>query len=235
MPASVKTLIQDCVQEALQLPRDPLAEDVRDLALQVYNTRGRDIFQAWPWDNTKIDEFTAPAAVSGVITFTYEVGEVRGIRSLNTSTDATGERLWNQDELQAATRGVSVESGRFIYLADSATGCRRIRIDAEDTTGVYRVLALKRFVQATVESAYDEDHPELTPTDYRVAVFTIDRAENALREFVKDALRLWAGEAPQNQGQTNLQNALQREQAHQDRERVATPRVPMFQEVGQWW
>lgn len=219
------------------LPRDPIATDIRDLALGMINARGRIIFDSWPWDNAKIDEFTAPTpAASGIITFLSNVESIRALKAFSAGDTDAGTRVWNQDELLAAAQGLDVASDRFIYLADSATGCRRIQVDADaGTENTYKVLALKRYVDAVVDDDYDPAAPEDTPTDYRVATFVIDRAEPALRAQVIDQLRIWDGEAPTGEGTSLVALAHRRETEDQDREKRFNPRYPMFAEVGNWW
>jgi len=230
MAATIKAIIQDCVQEALGLPRDPIATDIRDLALSAVNTRGRIVWDAWPWDNSKVDAFTVVASgTHGILQMPVTVDVVRAVRLAGDD----GYRLYPQDEILAAANGSDIEGERFQYVTDFE-GCRRIMLGAEAAGKTYSVLALSRWVDATVEEDYDPDEPADTPTDYRVMTFAIDRAEPALREFVKDALRAWAGDAPQGAGSDLLALAKNRETKQQDREIRVNPRCPMFEEVGSW-
>jgi len=234
--ATFEEIIVDSVQLALGLPRDPIAVDVRDLALAVMNKQGRIIWDAWPWDDEKVDEFEAPAMdASGIVTFAATVDVVRAVRAIQSgSTDDSGTRIWNQDELVAAARGEAVESDRFITLAQSG-GCRRIQLADPDSDATYKVLALKRWVPAVVDDAYSAGDPTATPTDYRVLEYVPDRAEPAVREYVEDALREWDGQKARNQGDALLRQAWKRENEQGDRERRAEPRYPAFDEAGNWW
>jgi hypothetical protein len=229
----IKSLIQDSVQSVLLLPRDPLQTQIRDLALAEVNNQGRIIFDAWPWDNSKIDPFDSPASDSdGIITFASTVDVIRAIRTIDTA-NTTGIPIFNQDEINAAINGETVSSERFIHLADSAAGCRRIQVDEEKAAATYKVLALKRFITyqslASTEAGYDATR------DYALVSFVIDRAEPALRAFVDDALRRYSGTSPVGNGGELLSEAKNRETSQQQRERRAEPRYPAYEEVGDWY
>lgn len=231
--ATIFEIIQDCVQEGLGLPRDPIATDIRDLALATVNTQGKVIWMSWPFDNEKIDEFTAPAAdANGIITFDATVDVIRAVRAL-TPDSVVGARIWNQDDIGAAAQGGTLSSDRFSYLSDYGA-FRRIKIDPAGEATSFKVLALRKWVPAIVSPSYTVGNPTATPTDYRVLEFPLDRAEPALREFVKDALRVWAGEKPQGKGGEFLEVARDRETQQQDRDRQASPRYPRFSELGDW-
>jgi hypothetical protein len=235
MAATVKEILQDCIQQALSLPRDPIQTDIRDLALSAYNEEGRIIWDSWPWDNEKVDEFTAPTASSeGIITFASTVDVVRAIKGYDDSSDVDGTRIWNEDELIAAANGESVSTDRFQHLADSSTGCRRIKVATDNDSGVYKALCLKRWVDAIVDAAYSSTTPSATPTDYRVLTFAVDRAETALREQIKDKLRIYRGKPVRGLGDKLLKTAMNRDQLDSDRERRINPRCPQFSDVGSW-
>ena len=225
-------IIQDAVQEGLGLPRDPIAVDIRDLALSSANNRGKIIWASWPFDNEKMDEFTAPtpSAVSGVIQFPSDVDAIRAVKAVVTGA-TEGTRIWSEDDLNAAAQGSEVSSERFIYLSDYQ-GCRRIKV--ADPTLTYRVLALSKWVDAIVDPNYSAVNPAATPTDYRVLTFPLDRAEPALLEMVKDDLRTWDGNAPKGEGISLLQLAKIRETEHQDRDQRLNPRYPAYSEAGDW-
>jgi len=224
-------IIQNAVQEGLGLPRDPIAVDVRDLALASANNRGKIIWSSWPFDNEKMDEFTAPTpSASGVIVFDSDVDAIRAIKSVQ-SGSTEGTRIWSEDDLIAASQGNSVSGERFIYLSDYQ-GCRRIKVS--DTTSSYRVLALSKWVDAIVDPNYSALNPDATPTDYRVLTFPLDRAEPALLEMVKDDLRVWDGVAPKGEAGTLIQVARSRELEQQDRDDRLNPRYPAYSEAGDW-
>ena len=230
--ATIKNLIEDAVQTVLLLPKDEIQTDIRDLCLSVINVQGRIIFDSWPWDNSKIDEFTTTASdADGIITLPTTVDVVRAIRTVPASSDSSIP-IFNQDEIDAALRGQSVDTERFQYLADASTGARRIKISGTSAAGDFKVLALKKFVtyQSTAVggSGYDATR------DYNLVSFVIDRAEPALRAFVEDALRLYQGMPLANGGPTLLNIALNREQKQQQRERRVSPRYPMFDDVETW-
>ena len=224
-------IIQTAVQEALGLPRSPIATDIRDLALSTVNTQGKIIWMSWPYDNEKMDEFTAPdTSESGVIVFGSDVDAIRAIKAMQAG-QTEGTRVWPEDELIAASNGQSVSTDRFIYIKDY-NGCRRIKV--ADPSLTYKVLALSKWVDAVVDEDYDEDIPDATPTDYRVMEFPLDRAEPALLAFVKDALRVWDGTAPTGEGGNLLAVAKNRETDQQDRDARINPRYPAYSEVGDW-
>lgn len=231
MAATVKQILQDCIQQALGLPRDPIQTDIRDLALGAYNEEGRIIWDSYPWDNEKLDPFDAPAAVIGIITFAADVDAIRAIRGVDSS--GNGTRVWSEDELIAAANGETVSSERFQHLAD-ANGCRRIRMATSTTLVTYSVLALKRFVDAVVDAAYDPADPAATPTDYRVMTFPADKAESALREMIKDKLRVFKGKPVRNMGDKLLETARRRDVLDTDRERRINPRSPNYSDIGEW-
>lgn len=236
MAKTIKTILQDCVAEAMGLPRDELPIDMRDLALAALNEWATVIWGSWPFDNEKLDEFTTPSPdADGIITFAATVDVVRAIKAVTTGNDDADVRIWNQDELLAAAQGVSVSSERFLHLKDDAAGCRRIKVAVDASVSAYKCLALARYVEATVEADYDEADPDATPTDYRVQTFLLDRAEPALRAYVKDALRKFEGIPQEKTGERLLALAVNREQLDSDRERRVEPRAPMFEDVGNWW
>jgi hypothetical protein len=225
-------IIQNAVQDGLGLPRDPIAVDIRDLALSSANNRGKIIWSSWPFDNEKMDEFTAPtpSAQSGVIVFSADVDAIRAVKVVPAGA-TEGTRIWSEDELNAAAQGGAVSSERFIYLSDYQ-GCRRIKV--ADPTLTYRVLALSKWVDAIVDPLYSPATPSATPTDYRVLTFPLDRAEPALLEMVKDDLRVWDGNAPKGEGISLMQLAKNRETEQQDRDQRLNPRYPAYSEVGDW-
>ena len=234
MAATVEDILTDCIQQALGLPRTPLDTEVRDLALGAYNEEGRIIWDEWPWDNEKLDEFTAPTADSdGIITFASNVEVIQAVKaSVTGATETT--RIWNEADRIAASRGVSVSEDKFGHMADDSDGYKRIRVDPDNDASSYTVLALKRWVDATVDAAYDSSAPTATPLDYRVETFIIDGAEPALRAAIKDVLRMWDGQRPLGNRDRLLGVALRRDQLDEDRDHRINPRSPMFSEVGNW-
>ena len=219
--ATIQDILVSCVQKALGLPRDDIATDIRDRALDEINDRGREIFDAWPWDNTKIDQFDAPAPVSGVITFASTVDVIRAIRVVDANGDDQGP-IFNQDEILASIQGQTdlSEVARYENLADDASGNRRIRVE-DDTTVTRKVLALNRFVAFT-SSATD-----------LAKQFQIRHAEIALKEFVCDALREYIGYPTLGKGPGALKIALDRATTIEQREIKVTPRHSWFTEIGE--
>lgn len=220
--ATYQTNIKDAVQ-LVGLDRDNIQNDVLNAAIAYANLEGKKIWDAWPWDNTKIDEFSAPTPdSSGIITFASTVDVVRAIRKLDASSNDGGP-IYNQDEVLAAVQGRTVLTDRFENLADDSSANRRIRVQLPATAGTvtYKVLALKRFVP-------------MTSSTYTTLSFPVDRAEGALIEALADKLREYLGRPKLGNAQTALNIALDRENSLSQREIRMVPRSPMFGDVGAW-
>lgn len=225
---TVEQIIQACMP-AVGLPKDPIRTDIRDIALDAYNLEGEKMWQAWPWDNSKIDEFSAPAPVSGVITFDATVDIIRAIRATSSADFTSGSSIFNEDEVLTAIQGNQVASDTFQNLADTSAGLRRILVNPSNSSDVYRVLAIRKWVPAIVDANYDSTNPTATPTDYRVMYFPLERATGAIMEFIKDALRDFAGVERAGRGPDALRIALQRERIQAQREIRVVPRRSMFE------
>jgi hypothetical protein len=238
MHNTYEDIIKDCIGQALMLPQDSITNELLTVALGAANEHAEVIWLAWPWDNEKIDEFETPSVDSdGIITFGSDVESVRAIKAIG-STDATSEtyRVWNQNDLLAAARGETVSSDRFIHLAADSSGNRRIQVtEPEDSTPTYHALALKKYTKAIIDDSYDDSNPTNTPTDYRVMTFALDRAEGALRAFIKDTLRRFQGITPEKNAGNLLAMAINRETQDSDKENRAEPQAPMYDEVGDWY
>ena len=214
----IKELIAGCVQRALGLPRDPVQIDIRDLALDGVNDEGRNIFDVWPWDNSKIDVFKADAPVSGVVTLPATVDVVRAIRTPDTNLAKHQIGLFNQDDVLAAVDDRVELTNRWENLSDDANGNRRIKVE-DDVNKELFVLALSRF-------------GPFGSTDYITRKFQISFAEFALREFVCDILREYAGMRPLGKGGQALEIALDRVTDIAQREIRSHPQNPNFTEIG---
>jgi hypothetical protein len=232
MAATVYEILQDCIQQALALERTNIHEDILYLSLGAYNERGRIIWDSWPFQDERLDEFTAPAADSdGIITFASNVDIIRAIKAVGSDADATETKVWNQDDLMAAANGQIVSSARFITLARDSDNCVRIRVNTDDDATAYKALALKNWTDAIVDPNYSASNPSATPTDYRVMTFPLYRAEPALRAYVKDTLREAQGMTPSGAGGELMAVAVRREEYDQDNERRVVPRNPMFYDL----
>lgn len=236
MHQTYKEIIQDCIAEALCLPRDPISVELRDLALASLNEQAEIIWFRWKWDNEKIDEFEAPAAdEDGIITFAETVESIMAIRKVEEGeTEGTG--IWPEDEYLAAMSGNTVSSDKFQHLAADSDLNRRILVPVptDGSTVTYRVLGLRKFTRAIVDADYDEADPTATPTDYRVLTFPIDRALSALRAEVKDSLRRAQNIPTEKRGKELLDMALDRETFDNAKDRRVVPQSPMFSDVGNW-
>lgn len=229
---TIKNIIEDAVQQVLLLSKDEIATDVRDMCLSVINTEGKIIFDAWPWDNSKLDEAVLPDSDGdGIVTFPSTVDVVRAIRPISSSSiDASS--LFAEDEIQAAIRGEGIGSERFQYLSDDSSGNRRIKIATADSSSEYYYLALKRFVEYSALSDTDDDYD--ADIDYALVGFYIDRAVPALRSFVEDKLRMTLNQKPEGRGAGLLQIAINRETQQQQRGHTISPRYPMFSDAEDW-
>jgi len=107
-------------------------------------------------------------------------------------------------------------------------------VPVETTYPTYRVLALKHWSDAVVDANYDPLDPSATPTDYRVLTFIIDRAEPALRAYVKDVLREYDDRPQLKNAERLLGMAINRDIKDTDREKRLNPRNPCFTEIGNW-
>lgn len=236
---TVLSIIEDAVSDGLGLPRSPIANDILAEAISRYNRIGQDTFDVFPFDAKKIDPFLTTnntyvtSFTAGIITFKAPVDLVRAVRP---SVDgATGVALWPQDDIDAAFRtGADVDSQRFIYMADGADGVKRIKVNDEDDTTVYSILATARFVRATIESAYSSGSPSATPTDYRVLTWPLHHALPALIARLSDELRVWDGQRPTGDWTAMLQTAVNKTTRQEARETVVMPADPMFGEGGSW-
>lgn len=219
--ATIQNILASCVQKALGLPRDDIALDIRDRALDEINDSGSLIFDAWPWDNTKLPEFDAPAPVAGVITFAANVDVIRAIRVVDSSGQDQGP-IFNRDEILANISGLSDIKDQIAWenLPDDSSGNRQIKVE-DSTTKTYKVLALTRFVDFTSSDA------DL------LKQFPIRHAERALKEFVCDGLREYIGLPKQRNGPVALKIALDRATSIEQRETRTTPRASWFSEIGE--
>lgn len=227
MPIAVKTLIERSVVNALGLPRSPIMRDVRDRGIDAYNQKGRDIWNVWPWDDEKLDEIAISPDENGEILLPASVESVQAV------VDGSGYAVANRDPITAWRNGIrDIFEGVWEFMAP-VNGQKRIKVDGgvDDT---FYVLALAPFTDATVESAYDAQTPEATPTDYRTLSWTITRAESALMELIDDELRDWAGIAKRGKGDSLLQNAIARDTLIDGREVRMVPAIGMFHEVGEY-
>lgn len=217
MANTVKQLIQSCLPH-IGLPRDPIQDEVRDIGIAEYNMQAKPIFDAWPWDNAKLPEFEVTSDANGIITFASTVDVVRFVRPAAVDDDGYSEPTYHRDEIMARQHGTTGQG--FESYPDDASRNRRIKVPSASTA--YKVLALFRFVEAT-------------SANWDTVYFPIDRAEVALREFLLDAFRIWAGHPPQGRGNNLLNTALGREVDQSQRERRVAPREGMFKDVGSWW
>ena len=237
---TVKEIIEDAVSDGLGQPRSPIQNDVLLEAIARYRKVGKFVFDSFPWDAKKIDQFTTANSTyvtsftAGVITFTALVDIVRAIKPLTSAGEDT-EALWPQSDIEAAIRGVPVESDRFVFLTDGTDGVKRIKVDPDSTTTTYGILAAKRFVPAIVDASYSAGSPSATPTDYRVLTWPIHRAENALVAYLADELRMWDGQAAVGDGGTYMQRAIDTITRQESHAQVHSPAHPLFGESTRWW
>lgn len=214
--------IQQIIQDALPyigLPRSPVQTDVLDVALAIVNVEAEDIFNALDWVNARMDVFTVTPDENGIITFTTDVDVIRAVRSIDSDNANSGTPIFNEDEILASSQGAGISSSAFQYLADDASGCRRIKVSTEDTPASYAVLALKRLTKYTT-------------ANYTTATFPIDRAVGVLQKKVINALRGWQGLTPVHDARGSLLVAVNREKGLTQTQERFVPQSPMFGEAG---
>ena len=233
---TVETIIKESASTVLGLNKDELSNDIIDIAVDKYNYCGRIIFDAWPWKEKKIDQFNATAdATTGVILFNgthADVDIVRAVKALSTDDDFYDTFIWPQDEVSAAIIGEEVSSARFITLNHDASGYRRIQVNPDDEVTTYAVLAMKRFVEATVESTYDPASPSTTPTDYRYLTWKLEDANSILISFVMDELKIWDGQNPTGQWKDLMRIPIAKAELQEAKEHISYPASSDVGEIG---
>tara|TARA_R110000751_G_C13791852_1_gene482237 strand:- start:265 stop:1002 length:738 start_codon:yes stop_codon:yes gene_type:complete len=233
--------MKDSITDGLGLPRTGIQNDVIQEAVSKYNFCGRTIWDAWPWDSKKIDQFdTASASVSnfdtatGIITFAANVDLIRGVQAANPNATDGGLFVWNESEINMAMRGESVSSGRFKHLSDTDAGLRRIQVAVDDNVATYNILATKTFTKAIIDPAYSSVTPSATPTDYRVILFPLDKADQALQAYISDQLRLWDGQPQRNDWDALLRVAIGTQENQEQRTHQLIVPSPAFADVGRF-
>lgn len=213
-----KEIIATCVQRAMRLQRDPIQSEIRDFGLDSINNHGQRIYDAWPWDNSVLEEIQVTSD-SGILTMPVEVDAIRAVRLVDASDANNFDIIFNRHEVLAVAQGEGLaNSDSFEFLRDETDGRRRIRVQA-DTDSLYAILATERYVKFTTKN-------------YELRIFPIDRAEQALEEFVCDDMRVYRGVQPLGLGPQLLQLALEKETDLQDREMRIVPRNPNYDEIG---
>ena len=150
---TAEDIMKDSITDGLGLPRTGIQNDVIQEAVSKYNFCGRTIWDAWPWDSKKIDQFdTASASVSNF---------------------------------------------------DTAT-------------------------------AYSSVTPSATPTDYRVILFPLDKADQALQAYISDQLRLWDGQPQRNDWDALLRVAIGTQENQEQRTHQLIVPSPAFADVGRF-
>ena len=173
---TAEDIIKDSITDGLGLPRTGIQNDVIEEGISKYNFCGRTIWDAWPWDTKKIDQFSTSDSsyvtdfdtTTGVITFAPNVDLIRAVQAATTGSSVGGTFIWNESEINMAMRGQDVTSGSFMHMADTAAGLRRIQVASGDDVSTYRILATKTFTKAIIDPAYNASTPSSTPTDEKV-------------------------------------------------------------------
>jgi len=236
---TIEEIIQAAIPTGLGLPRDPIALDVLRAAIDSYNKCGQPMFDSWPWDSKKIDQFPTSDSTyvtsftDGVITFVSTVDMVLAVMAVSTG-DENDIFIWPESEINAAMARQQVSSQQFVHLSDTSAGLKRIKVNADDGVSTYRILATKRFVEATYESTYSASDPSATPTDYRVLTWPIQHCNQAIVACVADDLRVWDGQKRRNDWQGMLQTAVQKVQTQEARSIQIVPACPMFDDMDDW-
>lgn len=187
---TVEDIVKSAISQAFRIYNNITDDQIRE-GVSAYNRSEPYIWRKWPWHNRKIDELTGTPDVDGIITLDADVDIVCAVSSVGTDGDSR-VLIWNEDQIKAAIDGVQVGSERFQRLSDDESGNRRIMVNVDDGVSEYKILAKRRFVRAIIDPAYDSLNPTLTPTDYRVLTWKIDRANEPLIEYVADQMREWS-------------------------------------------
>ena len=236
---TVVDIVEDAVSDGLGLPRSPMQLDVLKEALARYQKCGKIIFDMVNWDNGKIPYFqtddtdatlmTSYDTATGIITFGSSIDILRAIRPIDPANLANENyALWAQNQVNAAVNGLDVSPGRFIPMNDDANGNRRIQVQIDDGITTYKIVAVKRFVPAIIDDAYDYRDPSATPTDYRVLTWPIDHSDPAIVAYMADELRTWDGQTAKNDWTALVQVAINKTENMQARDKAVYPQDPMF-------
>ena len=232
---TVETIIKESVSTALGLKKDEIDNEIIDAAIDKYNYCGRIIFDAWPWKEKKIDQFTATPDDDGVILFDgshTDVDIVRGVKALATSDNESDVFIWPQNEISAAIQGADVSSAMFVHLASDSDGYRRIKVNVDDEVTSYGILAMKRFVEAIVDDSYSVLDPTATPTDYRVLTWALEDANSILIAYIVDELRSWDGQPREGLWRDLLNVPIQKAKLQEANEHIIYPVDSDFGEIG---
>lgn len=235
-------IMKDSITDGLGLPRTGIQNDVIQEAVAKYNFCGRTIWDAWPWDNKKIDQFDTSDATyissfdtaTGIVTFAANVDLIRAVMGVNTNSTNNDSFVWNESEINMAIRGESVTSGAYKILADTAAGLRRIQVAVDDNVATYKILATKTFTKAIIDPAYNSSTPSATPTDYRVILFPLDKADQALQAYISDQLRLWDGQPQRSDWDSLLRVAIGTQENQEQRTHQLIVPSPAFADVGRF-
>jgi len=237
---TAEDIIKDSITDGLGLPRTGIQNDVIEEGISKYNFCGRTIWDAWPWDTKKIDQFSTSDSsyvtdfdtTTGVITFAPNVDLIRAVQAATTGSSVGGTFIWNESEINMAMRGQDVTSGSFMHMADTAAGLRRIQVASGDDVSTYRILATKTFTKAIIDPAYNASTPSSTPTDYRVILFPLDKADQALQAYISDQLRLWDGQPKRDDWAALLKVAIGTQENQEQRTHQLIVPSPAFADVG---
>jgi len=227
----IKAAIGDAFKVYENIPPDYIQQ-----AVYFYNQSEPFIWRRWPWHDRKVDEISATPDANGIIVFdgdNSDVDMVRAVSAVASDGDSQGI-VWNEDAIRSAINGDSIGSGRFDHLSHDDNGNRRIRVCVDDGVTTYKVLAFRRFVQAEVNSSYDEGNPSATPYDYRVLTWKIDRAYAPLVAFISNELKKWKGGEGTGDWIHGLNGLIRDIREQEAKEYRITPEEGMFAETGEF-
>jgi len=222
---TVETIIVDAIADGLGLPRTNIQNDVIAQAVLYYNVCGKELWDSYTWKNRYIDQFDMTPS-SGIITFsTTEIDVLLALRQNNTNAaNNEGAFLWTEDQVNAARNGEDVGSQKFVYLADDASGYRKVKLADTKDASTYRCLALLKFSEAIVSLS--------DPQDYRTLNWLIDHLDYALTLYIADKLRVWDGNAPNNLWKAQYATALEKVEGQEQKQRNFYPSDPEFGGIG---
>lgn len=229
--ATVYDIVTTAIHRAFNLPQDRIQRDVMQYAVSAYNLRGSQIWQRFPWDQTKLERITVnPTSDDHIEQFAPHVDAIRGAVLVT----ASGQHpIRAYEELMEGTTS-PLTMPYYQLLPDSSSGDRRVRI-VNALGKQVQFHCLRKFVRAEINPNYNPNDPQATPNDFRVLTWPIDRLEMDLIELIADDLRLWRGLPPRSNENEILSRAVIRENVDQARSVRVTPLYPSYYEAGNWW
>jgi hypothetical protein len=232
--STIEEIVKPAIRDAFKLfATDAIPDNFFQLGVDFYNQSEPIVWRVFPWQTKKIEETVSPDD-DGIITLGDDLDIVRAVQALDSDNNA-GMLIWHEDEIRALINGEApIADGTFDYMADDASGNRRIKVKVQDPASEYRILALRRFQKATVDPAYNAGDPSATPNDYRVLTWKIDQAESTLISFITDRLKGWNGAEETGGYVRHLRGTVNDLNEQQANTQTITPAQGAFEDTGTW-